>query len=120
MRIVAATTAIAGNKAQSSSERAPVPAAFSTVRVLASSTLPATSTAWNSTECLPEPRKGLYDADGIGDTPYETDSGGVDRYPWMTTDMVYIPEFGRALIPALLVICVLPVVLSRLRRARVT
>lgn len=56
--------------------------------------------------------------DGIGDTPYYPERSGIDRYPWMTPGMEYIPEFGGALVPVLLVLCALPIVFNRMRRAR--
>ena len=49
-------------------------------------------------------------ADGIGDTPYMFDVGGVDRYPWMTPGEVIIPEFTALLVPLLAtssIICVM-------------
>jgi len=56
-------------------------------------------------------------ADGIGDTPYLFDTGGNDRYPWMTPDMVIIPEFG-ALVAPLLSVALAVCVISWARRGR--
>lgn len=53
--------------------------------------------------------------DGIGDTPYVIVTGGTDRYPLMTMNMIYIPELGVALVPVLIVICALPMVMYRRR-----
>lgn len=53
--------------------------------------------------------------DGMGDSPYITEGGGIDRYPWMTPDMVFIPEFGAVLVPALIVVCALLIVMYRRR-----
>lgn len=57
-------------------------------------------------------------ADGIGDTPYAFDIGGTDRYPWMTPDMVIIPEFGALLVPLLAISSIICVIFrsERLRR----
>jgi len=64
------------------------------------------------------PDQDLPGPDGIGDMPYVTDGGGVDRYPWMTPDFIPIPEFGTLLIPVLIVICALPIAFVRARRRR--
>lgn len=61
------------------------------------------------------PDQDLPGADGIGDTAYVTEGGGIDRYPWMTPDMEFIPEFGAALVPVLIVVCALPIVMHRRR-----
>ena len=57
-------------------------------------------------------------ADGIGDTPYVFDTGGTDRYPWMTPDMVIIPEFGTLVIPLLSAVFVVTAAAEAKRRRR--
>ena len=56
-------------------------------------------------------------ADGIGDTPYVIDVGGTDRYPWMTPDMVIIPEFPLAALP-LMILALVAVVTRWSSRSR--
>lgn len=62
-----------------------------------------------------QPMKHQSGADGIGDTAYITDGGGVDRYPLMSPAFEPIPEFEAALVPVLIVVCALLIVMYRRR-----